>query len=179
MSMHLSFLRWALPFAVGACVAACSPASVAPTAPPAAKTGARTEGAISIVEPWAAATPNGATVAAGYLIVNNSTPDADTLVAVASPRAARAEMHEMKLEGEMMRMRAVETLEAPAGGALVLAPGGYHLMFIGIDAPFVVGQEAPVTLTFAKAGAVNVVLPVRDRLAAKAEGGAHGGHGEH
>lgn len=174
MSVQLSFARSAVLFAVAACLAACSP-EAAPSAPP---TDAPTAQAavISIVEPWAAATPNGATVAAGYLVVNNPTADSDTLVSVASPRATRVEMHEMKMEGDMMRMRAVETLEAPAGGALVLAPGGYHLMFIGIDAPFVEGQETPVTLTFAKAGAINVVLPVRDRLKAKADGGGHGGH---
>lgn len=176
MSVHLSFARGFLAAVVVACVAACGPEAAAPTPPPVAETAPPAGGAIAIAEPWAAATPNGATVAAGYLIVNNPTADADTLVSVASPRAARVEMHEMKMEGEMMRMRAVEALEAPAGGALVLAPGGYHLMFIGIDAPFVKGQEAPVTLTFAKAGAINVVLPVRDRLEAKADGDGHSGH---
>lgn len=172
----LSFVtRGALTIAV-ACLAACSPEAPAPTAPTVAASAAPTGDALAIAEPWAAATPNGATVAAGYLVVNNPTANADTLVSVSSPRAARVEMHEMKMEGEMMRMRAVDTLEAPAGGALVLAPGGYHLMFIGIDAPFVEGQEAPVTLTFAKAGAIDVVLPVRDRMKAKADGGGHGGH---
>lgn len=161
-------------FLAAACVAlaGCTPEADAPPVKPLAPAA----GALSIAEPWAAATPDGATVAAGYLVVNNPTAAADTLVSASSPRAARLEIHEMKMEGEMMRMRAVEMLEAPAGGALVLAPGGYHLMFIGIDAPFVEGQEAPVTLTFAKAVAIDVVLPVRDRLKATADGGGHGGH---
>lgn len=176
MSGHPSFTRGAVVFVFTACLAACSPDAAAPTAPPAAAPAAPAGASLAIADPWAAATPNGATVAAGYLVVNNPTADADTLVSVSSPRATRVEVHEMKMEGEMMRMRAVETLEAPAGGALVLAPGGYHLMFIGIDAPFLEGQETPVTLTFAKAGAIDVVLPVRDRLKAKAGGGGHGGH---
>jgi periplasmic copper chaperone A len=162
------------------CLAACSPAS-APEAPPAATdSGEVLEGTkLSITDPWAATTPNGAAVAAGYLVVTNPTVAADTLVSAASPRATRVEIHEMKMEGEMMRMRAVEKLEAPAGGAVVLAPGGYHLMFIGIDAPFEEAQSIPLTLTFANAGAIKVAMPVRDRMKAKSGADADGGHAGH
>ncbi len=109
--------------------------------------------------PWAAITPTGAKVGAGYLTIANP-GEADKLLGVASPRAKKVEIHEMKMDGAMMSMRPVESLEIPAGATVTLAPGGYHLMFMDIDAPFAEGQTIPVTLTFEKAGAVDASLTV-------------------
>lgn len=115
----------------------------------------------SVSEPWAAITPGGAKVGAGYFIVNNPGAAADKLISAASPRAKTVELHEMKMDGAMMSMRLVPGgVEIPAGGTVKFAPGGYHLMFMNIDAPFLDGQEIPVTLTFEKAGAVDVSLKV-------------------
>lgn len=105
--------------------------------------------------------PNGAAVGGGYLTITNSTAEADVLIAVASPRAPRVEIHEMSMDGNVMRMRAVERIEAPAGGSVSLAPGRAHLMFMDVPAPFAIGEEVSVTLTFEHAGAVEVTLPVR------------------
>lgn len=126
---------------------------------------------IEIAEPWAAPTPGGVNVSAGYLTVRNGGAEADTLISVSSPRAASVEIHEMTMDGAIMRMRAVEGgLAIPAQGEVVLAPGGYHLMFMGVTQPFAEGEEIAVTLTFANAGAVELMLPVR-------QGQAHGeGH---
>jgi copper(I)-binding protein len=116
---------------------------------------------IEIVEPWAAPTPGGVDVSAGYLIVRNGGGEADTLVSISSPRAARVEIHEMSMEGAVMRMRAVEGgLTIPAHGEVALEPGGYHLMFTGVTQPFAIGEDIPVTLTFEHAGAVEAMLPV-------------------
>lgn len=139
-------------------LAACNPAPSAPGAVAEA-----TAPAIGIVDPWAAATPNGVTVAAGYLTIVNNTDEADALIAVSSPRAPRVEVHEMAMEGDVMRMRAAGRLEAPAHGSITLAPGSYHLMFMDIATPFVAGESVPVTFTFEHAGAVTTELPVRDR----------------
>ncbi len=128
-------------------------------------------GAIEIREAWAAATPGGADVAAGYLTIANGTAADDRLVSATSPRATSVEIHEMSMENDVMRMRAVEGgLLVPAGESVALAPGGLHVMFMGLSAPFVEGEEIPVTLTFETAGAFEIMLPVR---AGAAHGGGH------
>lgn len=116
--------------------------------------------AIAAEAAWATPTPGGVTVSAGYLSIVNDGP-ADRLVSVASPRAARVELHEMALEGNVTRMRQLDGLDIPANGAVQLAPGGRHLMFIDAAPPFAEGEEVPVTLTFENAGALEVAMPVR------------------
>ncbi len=116
---------------------------------------------IEIVDPWAAPTPGGVDVSAGYLTIRNGGAESDTLISVSSPRAASVEIHEMSMDGAVMRMRAVEDgLAIPPDGEVALEPGGYHLMFTGVTQPFAVGEEIPVTLTFANAGVVELSLPV-------------------
>ncbi|HEX8901480.1 copper chaperone PCu(A)C [Vitreimonas sp.] len=151
-----------------ALVAACGQQSTTePTVPP-TETQAPTI-AIEIVEPWAGQTPGGVDVSAGYLTIRNRTETDDQLIAVSSPRAARAEIHEMSMdENNVMRMRPLTALTIPAGGEALLQPGGQHLMFFGVTQPFTVGEEIPVQLTFANAGVIDVNLQVRT-------GAMHGG----
>ena len=103
----------------------------------------------------------------------------DRLVAVASPAAARVEIHEMKMDGDVMRMREVEGgLIIPAGEIVSLVPGGYHIMFMDLVGPMVSGEMAEVTLTFERAGEVTRTVPIVDRTAIKgAQPSGHGGHG--
>ena len=137
-------------------VAACG----APTAPPAEQI--VPTGALEVRGAWAAATPGGADVAAGYFTIANGTAADDRLIAVSSPRAASVTIHEMSMDGAIMRMRAVEGgLPIPAGQSVALDPGGYHLMFNGLAAPFAEGEDIQVTLTFEQAGAFDIFLPVR------------------
>jgi copper(I)-binding protein len=110
---------------------------------------------------WAAPTPAGVDVAAGYMTIANPTATADRLLSATSPRAARVEVHEMSMDGSIMRMRPLERLEIPARGEVRLAPGGNHLMFFGVEEPFAQGQTIPVRLVFEHAGAIDVTLPVR------------------
>jgi len=72
-----------------------------------------------------------------------------TLVGVASPAARIAEIHEMTQDGNVMRMRAIDRLALPAGKAVDLKPGGYHLMLMDLAHPLREGESIPVTLTFA------------------------------
>ena len=72
-----------------------------------------------------------------------------TLVGVASPAAKVAEIHEMTQDGNVMRMRAVGKLVLPAGKAIDLKPGGYHVMLMDLTQPLREGETIPVTLTFA------------------------------
>lgn len=127
---------------------------------------------LTVSDAWAAVTPGGATVGAGYMTISNVGP-ADTLVSVASPRAPKVELHEMSMEGNMMRMRPVAHFTVPSDGVVSLTPGGFHLMFLELPAPFVAGETVPVTLTFEHAGAVEVNLTVRERTGADAGGEGH------
>jgi copper(I)-binding protein len=93
--------------------------------------------------------------------ITNRSDETERLVAASSPRAGRVELHEMAMEGAVMRMRPAEALSIAPGGVLELAPGGAHLMFFDVTAPFVDGEQIPVTLSFERAGEIDVTLPVR------------------
>lgn len=137
-------------------LAACNPAA-APIAPEAEAPAGRLE----IRDAWAAPTPGGVNVSAGYLTIVNAAGEADRLVSASSPRAGRVEVHEVVMTGDVMQMRPAAAIEIAPGAEVALAPGGMHLMFYEITTPFAEGEEVLVTLTFEHAGAVDVSLPVR------------------
>ncbi|WP_082529576.1 DUF1775 domain-containing protein [Aurantimonas sp. Leaf443] len=148
--------------------------------------GSAKAGALAIEGGFVRAMLPGAKVGGGYLTIRNAGPEADRLVSVSTPAAGGAAVHEMAMEGEVMRMRALETgLAVPAGESVALAPGGLHLMFTDVAAPFAEGATVPVTLTFEKAGAVDLELPVLSPRAsapdgaAQASGAAASGHAGH
>jgi copper(I)-binding protein len=120
-------------------------------------------------------------VGGGYLTIRNSGA-ADRLLGVATPLAQKGELHEMSMKGEVMSMRPLpDGVAVPARGTVALEPGGLHMMFTGVTAPFKVGDTVPVTLRFEKAGTVEVVLPVlgvgQSPNAGDAEGDAMPGMG--
>ena len=104
------------------------------------------------------------------------------LVGVQSPVAGISEIHEMKMEGDVMRMRAISALELPAGQAVALRPGGYHLMLMDLKQPLLKDSQIPVTLRFqdaqGKPSQVQLSLPVLLAAPAGAAQGG-GGHGNH
>lgn len=112
----------------------------------------------------------------GFLTVTNTGTEDDVLVSVTSPVSGRVEIHEMAMDGDVMRMRQLaDGLPIPAGETVELKPGGYHIMFMDLQSPFVEGEALDVTLTFAKAGEVPVQLMVGPR---DADGGhQHMNHG--
>ncbi len=120
-----------------------------------------TAGAITIADPWMRAVPAGAKVAGGYAMISNDGAGPDRLVGGSAAFAGRVEVHEMAMEGDVMKMRKLEDgLEIPPGGAVVLKPGSFHVMFMGLtDAP-VAGESLEVTLEFETAGAVAVEFKV-------------------
>jgi copper(I)-binding protein len=119
-------------------------------------------GPLEIKQPWARATAAGQPNGAGYLEVDNTGSTPDRLVGVRSDAAERMELHTMVMEGGTAQMRQVEGgIEVPAGGKAVLAPGGFHVMFIKLKAPFTAGGSVPIVLEFEKAGEVPVTLDVR------------------
>lgn len=118
-------------------------------------------GDLRIDHPWSRATPPSARVGAGYLSLRNDGAVADRLVAASSPAAARVEIHEMRMEGSVMRMREMaQGLSIPAGAKVELKPGGLHLMLMELKAPLAAGTDVPVTLVFERAGRVDVTLKV-------------------
>jgi periplasmic copper chaperone A len=115
---------------------------------------------ITVQDAWARATPPGAKIAAGYLVVRNA-GGTDHLVSVSSPAAQRVETHISVTEGGITRMREVKGYDVPANGTLELKAGGSHLMFVNIKAPFKEGTRVPATLRFQRAGDIKVVFAVR------------------
>ncbi len=138
-------------------------------------------GDLQIDHPWSRETPQGAKVAAGYLKIVNNGPEADRLVAVTGEIAGRTEIHEMAVDDKgVMTMRPVETIEVPAGGEVDLKPGGFHIMFLDLQSTRKEGERFAGTLTFEKAGTVDVEFAV-DAMGGGAGHGAgnDGGHGNH
>lgn len=112
-------------------------------------------GNLLIGHPWARATPGNATNGAAYLSVTNNGTEADRLIKADTP-AAMAELHISRMDGGVMQMRPMDGLEIPPGGTVTLSPGGMHVMLMGLTSPLKQGDKVPMTLTFAKAGAVTV-----------------------
>lgn len=118
-------------------------------------------GALEITRPWTRATPSTAQSGGGFLTVTNKGTTPDRLIAVRSTVSAKVEVHEVRMDGNVMKMRELEKgLEIPAGATVMLKPGGYHLMFMGLKAPFAKGAKVPLTLVFEKAGSLDIVLDV-------------------
>ena len=116
---------------------------------------------ITIRQAWSRATPKGASVAAGYLTIENHGDTVDRLLSVSSPVARKVEIHETLEAGGIMRMRpAKDGLAIPPHGKLVLAQGGSHLMFLQLMAPFSEGGRVPVSLDFERAGRMDTSLEV-------------------
>ncbi|MDB5364380.1 MAG: hypothetical protein JWM77_307 [Rhodospirillales bacterium] len=110
---------------------------------------------------WARATAVGQSVGAGFLTLRNPGDTADKLVSASSDVAAKVELHTHLNDNGVMKMRPVEGgLEIPAKGSVTLAPGGYHLMLMGLKAPLTEGQHVMLTLVFEKAGPITTHLMV-------------------
>lgn len=125
-------------------------------------------GALQIAHPWARPTLPGQTTGAGYLSVDNLGSAPDRLLGASTPAAAVVEVHEMRMEGDVMRMRELKALDLPPGKTVSLAPGGLHLMLRGLKAPLKEGERVPLKLRFERAGEIEVVFHVQRQPAAAA-----------
>jgi len=114
---------------------------------------------VQAARPWARATAPGQTVGGGYVTLTS--PSDDRVVGGSSPIAAKVEVHNMSMDGGVMRMRGLsDGLPLPAGQAVALAPGGRHVMLVGLKQPLVAGQTVPVQLRFQNAPPLNLMLKV-------------------
>jgi copper(I)-binding protein len=131
---------------------------------------------VEVTGAWARATMPGQKVAGVYMDLRSD--KAARLVGVESKVAGSAEVHEMRNDGGVMRMRHVEALDLPAGRTVKLAPGGFHVMLFELNQPLKPGDKVRLTLKVDRGGKredVQVVAVVKPASAA----GADSGHGDH
>jgi copper(I)-binding protein len=118
---------------------------------------------VTVSDAWVRGTVTGQQATGAFMQLK--TPADATLVSASSPIAGVVEIHEMKMDGGVMKMSAIKRLGLPAGKAVDLKPGGYHVMLMDLKQPLKEGDTVPVTLTFEdKAGkkqTVEVKAPVR------------------
>ena len=99
---------------------------------------------VTVDKPWVRTTVPQQTTSAAYLTITSV--QGGKLVEASSPMAASVEVHEMKMEGEMMKMRGVDALPLPAGKPVELKPNGLHIMLTGLKAPLKAGDVVPIKL---------------------------------
>lgn len=127
-------------------------------------------GPITVAQPAVRIPPPGATTAAVYLRIGNVSNAAIRLLGGSSPAAQRVEIHTMSMDGGVMRMRPLPYLDVPANGSVSFAPGGLHLMLVGLRGPITAGHAVPLTLNFST-GSVTLNVEV----GGMASGGMHDG----
>ncbi len=135
---------------------------------------------IVVEDAYARASTPTAKSGAAFMVLMNSSDQDDRLVAAKSDVAARVELHTHReiADGVMKMMEVEEGFAIPAGGSHMLARGGDHVMFMGLNEPFTDGDTVAVTLVFEHAGEVAVEIPV-DLNRKPTHGGGHGaGHGQ-
>lgn len=137
---------------------------------------AAASGGPRVAEAWARATPPGAATGAVYFVLTGGDAG-DRLLGASSPVAERAELHMTTMSDGMMRMRALENLRLAPGETVRFEPGGRHVMLIGLKQPLHEGDAVPLTLTFERAGTIEVQVEVRS--AAADHGVGHHGAGGH
>ena len=165
----MNLRQWAAPLLAASCIfsVACATAAEAGPAP------------VKVENPWLRASVPGQKASGGFMVLTAQRPL--KLVGVESPAAAVAEVHEMKMDGDVMKMRAVPALDLPAGKTVELKPGGYHVMLLDLKAPLVKDTQVPLTLIFkdAQGAGSRLQLQVPVRMAAPGaavDGHGHGGH---
>jgi periplasmic copper chaperone A len=112
------------------------------------------------------ATPPGAKVAGAFMSIENQGKEPDRLVSASSPVAGLVEIHEMAMDGGLMKMRAVKGIDLKPGAKVELQPGGYHVMLEDLKQPLKQGEHIPLRLTFEKAGTVEIKVKVEPMGAA-------------
>ena len=118
-------------------------------------------GPLVINHPWSRATPKGAAVAGGYMKITNTGTTPDRLTGGSIEIAKRFEIHEMRMDGSVMKMRELTNgLEIPPGAAVELKPGSYHIMMMNLSKPMTKGERVKGSLTFEKAGKIDVEFAV-------------------
>ena len=117
-------------------------------------------GDLMVDHPWARASIGKAKAGAAYLTIVNGGSQADRLIAAETPAAKRAELHTHVMKDGVMKMRQLEAVEVAPGEPTVFQPGGLHVMLMGLKAPLTEGESFPLTLTFEKAGTLEITVKI-------------------
>jgi periplasmic copper chaperone A len=134
-------------------------------------------GSLQITQPWARATPHGAAAGAAYMTVTNTGKTAARLSCVSSDASAKCQIHQMTMEGGVMKMRPVPGgLQIKPGETVTLKPGGYHVMLVGLKAPLQKGKTVEATLKVDTGATAQVEFPIA-AIGAPAPGAQSGGGG--
>ncbi len=137
-------------------------------------------GALTIEQPWSRATPVGAKVAGGYMIIHNHGKTDDRLISFTTEIAGKHEIHEMTIQDNVMQMRQLaQGIVIPAEGEITLKPGSYHLMFIDLKKAITAGETFKATLVFEKAGRIDVLFAIQAMGQTKPHSDNAAGHGAH
>jgi periplasmic copper chaperone A len=132
-------------------------------------------GNLEIIHPYTRPTPPKAPVSGGYMTIRNTGTEDDRLVGASAPFAGKVEVHEMKMDGDVMKMREINgALTIPAGGEVTLEPGGLHIMFTQLKEQIREGKKYTATLQFEKSGSVEIEFS-----ADKPKGENSGNHSGH
>ncbi len=130
---------------------------------------------IAVEQPWSRATPAGAKTGAVYMTLVNKSGGADRLTGASSDVAATLQIHEMAVVNGVMQMRELpDGLPIPADGTVILKPGSYHVMLIGLKKPLTAGESFPLTLMFEKAGNISIAVPVQSMAPVQEKSGDMG-----
>ena len=122
-------------------------------------------GELEIAHPWSQELPPNAPTVAAYFVIHNSGKTADRLLSVDSPISAVAELHEHVMQGDLMKMQQVPSVDIPAGGNVMFAPMAYHVMLVNLKDRSLLsdGKRFPLTMHFEKAGDVTVEVAVQKK----------------
>lgn len=121
----------------------------------------RAQSPLTVEAPWARASAGSAANSAAYMTIVNKTNQLDRLLSASANVSEKVELHTHINEGGVMQMRQIQAIEVNPGEPAVLQPGGLHVMLIGLKAPLKAGDNFPLTLTFEKAGKIEVNVTVR------------------
>jgi len=132
---------------------------------------------VDVKDAWVRSTVPGQKGTGAFMKI--TAKDGTKLVGVSSPVAGVGEVHEMKMEGDIMKMRALPSLDLPAGKAVELKPGGYHIMLMDLKQPMVKDSKVPVTLVFKDAKGVESKLLLNLPVSNVAPGAATGKAADH
>ncbi len=131
------------------------------------------DGSIVVSNDWIVAAPPNARVIAGYMIIENRSSRARKLIKVSGEHFKRIEIHRTVMHGDVMRMVPQDELDIPAGGAVLLQPGSYHLMLIGPESIPKEGEKVNLILHFDNGETLQINSPVRKAISGSMMKGPH------
>ena len=136
-----------------------------------------TQGDLHIQHPWSRALPPVAPTGAAYMKIENQGEESDTLIAASTPIAGHTELHEHVHQGDLMKMQRIDKVVIAPGEQVEFSPGGHHVMLFELKEPLVAGSKYPMTLTFERAGEVEVEVHVSGDAAVQKDAAPHSEHG--